>query len=85
MSLADYISSVNKESMNLKIVIYLILALAKSIDKLHRKRIIHRDICMDNVAVKVVPQSNKKHEKLKLQIAGLDFAFCFDKESYEVS
>ena len=67
MSLADYTASQNRENFNLKTVAVLVMTLAKSLDRLHRKKIIHRDICMENIAVKVSKSSsNPSHDKLKL-------------------
>ena len=45
----------------------MVVTLAMSLDKLHRRGIIHRKLCMDNIAVKVTQKKgDPTHEKLKL-------------------
>ena len=45
----------------------MMVTLAMSLDKFHGKRIIHRNLCMDNIAVKVSQsKGDRTHEKLKL-------------------
>ena len=75
MSLRSYCSKLSKDKINCKVSIaaLMIKKLARSLYKLHSERIIHRDVCMENIAVKV-----SKEDQVKLQIANFDFAFCFD-------
>ena len=85
MSLEEYSSQIKIDYVDCKTVAVLILKLGKSINKIHAERIIHRDICMENIAVRTIKKAETNTVMLKdLQIAGWDFAFYFNKDSYEV-
>ena len=71
--------------------------LTKIIQKLHQLRIIHRDIRMENILVKPKKSYSARAKKssggsersvplhaLKVQITGLDLAFCFDRDNEQV-
>ena len=85
MSLADYSSQIKIDYDDCKTAAVLLLRIGKSLEKIHRKRLIHRDVCMENIAVRTVKNDVTNTVMLKeLQIAGWDFAFYFNKDSYEV-
>ena len=52
MSLEVYLSKRKKDSINLKSVVKILIKLSKVLARLHNKKIVHRDVCMDNIAVK---------------------------------
>ena len=58
--------------------------IAKVIRKLATKRIMHRNICMENIIVEKVKVDRGKNSpqktKRKLRIAGFDLAMCFEKD-----
>ena len=66
--------------------------LTKIIQKLHALRIIHRDIRLENILVKPKKTYSAKGKKsgavplhaLKVQIMGLDLAFCFERDNEQV-
>ena len=61
--------------------------LAQTLKKLHKKRIAHRCVCVKNVSVKVSTKvtGNTKAPAIKMQLTNFDLAFCFEKDSQEVS
>ena len=89
MSLELFCSRILKHSINITFVAILIKKIAKSLEFLHSVGIIHRDISMDTIDVKTVKQERRPNKKIqfpiKLQMTGFDFAFCFEKNSNEVS
>ena len=54
MSLAEYSTQIKIGHVDCKTAAVLILNLGKSLEKIHRKRIIHRDICFENIDVRTV-------------------------------
>ena len=52
MSLEVYLSKRKKDYINLKLVVKILMKLSKVLVRLHSKKIVHRDVCMDNIAVK---------------------------------
>lgn len=63
-TLADYVRNVH-EKLPLKVLTSLIKSIAGVIVKLHRKRIIHRDIRLENICIK---QSKNKRENGQAKI-----------------
>ena len=85
MSLAEYSSLIKIDYADCKTAAVLILKLGKSLEKIHNERLIHRDICMENIVVRTVKKAEINKVMLKeLEIAGWDLAFYFSKDSYEV-
>lgn len=71
----------------------LLCKLSKLFSKLHAKRIVHRDVCAQNISVKL-PKTRPADDAffredkvipIKLQIINFELAFCFKKESQEVT
>ena len=53
LSLRDYVQSLSFESFHVETVALLIRKLGLVLEKLHQKKVIHRDIRADNISVKV--------------------------------
>lgn len=84
MSLADFLLA-HQDNLRVDICIKLIKLTAECISKLHEANIAHRDIRLENIAVR---QSNRivascvDVESVKL--TGFDLAICFEKDTQEV-
>ena len=94
LNLKDYLQSLSYESFHAWNVAFLLRKLASILDKMHQKKVIHRDIRAENIAVNVSSKECPSHSKenknsitasIKLHISDFDLAFCFNNEAEEVN
>ena len=84
-TLAEYIAHLQaKRDINARIIAVLTKMMAKIIRKLAAERIMHRNICIENIIVEKEKVNIGKNcplkTKRKLKIAGFDLAMCFEKD-----
>ena len=81
-TLEDFVFALkNDASLTVKSAIALTKVIAHVILDLHKRMIIHRNICLANVHIKT--GKSRKTNQLKtissLKVGGFDLAFCFEK------
>ena len=60
--------------------------IAEPLKKLHRRRVVHRDLTMDKISIQMEKGQKPAIAAVKkIKIMGFDLAFCFEKSSYEVT
>ena len=85
-SLEKYLLGLKKTFLDIKGVISLMHKIAMTVCTMHQRKIIHRDLRMENILIKKGKKAapGKDRPIVGVKITGFDLAFCFDKDSYEV-